>query len=69
MNYKRTSSVRSLLSLLRSCLYDESICTAIELDADGIQPSVLRETLENWPTSKPQPKALYTVPVRLTFIY
>lgn len=69
MNYKRTSSVRSPLSLLRSCLYDDAICIAIELDADGIQPSVLRETLENWPTAKPRPKALYTVPVRLLFIY
>ncbi|KAI0260454.1 pyridoxal phosphate-dependent transferase [Gloeopeniophorella convolvens] len=34
----------------------------IETDANGIQSRSLRETLETWPSSKPKPKILYTVP-------
>ena len=40
---------------------------AIQTDTEGIRPSVLRETLENWPAGKPMPKLLYTVPVRGSF--
>jgi len=34
----------------------------IETDAHGISASSLRSRLENWPTGKPLPKVLYTVP-------
>ncbi|KAI0034758.1 pyridoxal phosphate-dependent transferase [Vararia minispora EC-137] len=36
--------------------------TEVETDDHGIQSSSLRQILENWPASKPKPKALYTVP-------
>ena len=35
----------------------------VETDAEGIQSSSLRSILEQWPTEKPKPKVLYTVPV------
>jgi len=34
----------------------------VETDDDGIRDDVLRTILENWPPSKPKPKALYTIP-------
>ncbi|THH31490.1 hypothetical protein EUX98_g2696 [Antrodiella citrinella] len=34
----------------------------VETDANGISSSSLRNTLQNWPSSKPKPKVLYTVP-------
>ncbi|OSD06618.1 PLP-dependent transferase [Trametes coccinea BRFM310] len=34
----------------------------VPTDAQGIQSSSLRSTLENWPASKSKPKVLYTVP-------
>ncbi|KAH9986058.1 pyridoxal phosphate-dependent transferase [Russula vinacea] len=34
----------------------------VETDAEGLNPLSLRETLENWPSSKPKPKVLYTIP-------
>ncbi len=37
--------------------------TEIETDSRGICPASIRSALENWPTSKPKPKVLYTVPV------
>jgi len=39
-------------------------CEQIEVETDpmGLNPTSLRETLENWPTGKPKPKLLYTVP-------
>ncbi|KAI0342586.1 PLP-dependent transferase [Trametopsis cervina] len=39
-------------------------CDLIEVatDSDGISSQSLRSILENWPSSKPKPKALYTVP-------
>ncbi|KAI1796884.1 PLP-dependent transferase [Ganoderma leucocontextum] len=35
---------------------------AVPTDSQGILPSRLRSTLENWPAGKPKPKVLYTVP-------
>lgn len=35
----------------------------IKTDADGIDTTALRSTLENWPVDKALPKVLYTVPV------
>ncbi|GBE87948.1 Aminotransferase tdiD [Sparassis crispa] len=39
-------------------------CDLVEIptDSQGILSGSLRSTLENWPASKPKPKALYTVP-------
>ncbi|THG97515.1 hypothetical protein EW026_g4486 [Hermanssonia centrifuga] len=39
-------------------------CEIIEIETDsrGICPASIRSALENWPTSKPKPKVLYTVP-------
>ncbi|KAF9553975.1 PLP-dependent transferase [Agrocybe pediades] len=34
----------------------------VETDAQGIRSSSLRSILEQWPTDKPKPKVLYTVP-------
>jgi len=34
----------------------------VETDGEGINPLSLRQALENWPSSKPKPKVLYTVP-------
>ncbi|KAI9452456.1 PLP-dependent transferase [Russula earlei] len=34
----------------------------VETDVDGLKSLSLREILENWSTSKPKPKVLYTVP-------
>ncbi|TDL25730.1 PLP-dependent transferase [Rickenella mellea] len=34
----------------------------VPTDANGIKASSLREILDNWPSSKPKPKILYTVP-------
>ncbi|KAH8100867.1 PLP-dependent transferase [Cristinia sonorae] len=34
----------------------------VETDANGMCSHKLRQMLENWPTSKPKPKILYTVP-------
>ncbi|KAF4614086.1 hypothetical protein D9613_007470 [Agrocybe pediades] len=34
----------------------------VETDAQGIRSSSLRSILEQWPTNKPKPKVLYTVP-------
>ncbi|KAF4614087.1 hypothetical protein D9613_007471 [Agrocybe pediades] len=34
----------------------------VETDAHGIRASSLRSILEQWPTDKPKPKVLYTVP-------
>ena len=42
----------------------ESGFTEIETDAEGLSSSFLHEILENWPSSKPKPRILYTVPVR-----
>jgi len=36
--------------------------TEVNTDADGICSSDLSSILENWPTGKPKPKVLYTVP-------
>jgi tryptophan aminotransferase len=35
----------------------------VETDAEGLNSLSLRETLEKWPSSKPKPKVLYTIPV------
>ncbi|KAL1917420.1 uncharacterized protein VTP21DRAFT_3813 [Calcarisporiella thermophila] len=39
-------------------------CNLVEIntDANGLIPSHLRETLSNWPSDKPRPKVLYTIP-------
>ncbi|KAF7312725.1 PLP-dependent transferase [Mycena indigotica] len=34
----------------------------VEADADGISSDALRSILEQWPTSSPKPKILYTIP-------
>jgi tryptophan aminotransferase len=31
-------------------------------DGDGVRPDSLRKILESWPSDKPKPKALYTIP-------
>lgn len=36
----------------------------METDVEGLNSLSLREILESWPSSKPKPKVLYTVPVR-----
>lgn len=35
----------------------------VETDEEGISTSSLRSILESWPSDKPKPKVLYTVPV------
>lgn len=35
----------------------------MEADADGISSASLRAILEGWPTGKPKPRVLYTIPV------
>ncbi|EJD49564.1 TdiD protein [Auricularia subglabra TFB-10046 SS5] len=39
-------------------------CPAVEIetDADGVDPASLRASLESWPTDKPRPRVMYTVP-------
>jgi hypothetical protein len=48
----------------RDMLVSESKVTEVETDTKGLCSSSLREILESWPSSKPKPKILYTVPVR-----
>lgn len=46
----------------------DTVCASnlgVPTDSQGINASALRSTLENWPPSKPKPKILYTVPVRV----
>ena len=35
----------------------------VQTDSKGIDSTALRTLLDNWPTDKPKPKVLYTVPV------
>jgi len=37
--------------------------TGVDIDAFGMIPEKLEELLQNWPSGKPLPKALYTIPV------
>ena len=39
----------------------------VETDADGIRSDSLRSILESWPSGKPKPRILYTIPVRRHF--
>ncbi|KAF9057876.1 pyridoxal phosphate-dependent transferase [Panaeolus papilionaceus] len=45
-------------------VFNDRQCEKIEVETDehGICSSSLRSILEGWPTGKPKPKALYTVP-------
>ena len=36
---------------------------AVDVDENGIKTSVLADVLDNWDSSKPKPKAVYTIPV------
>jgi tryptophan aminotransferase len=38
--------------------------TEIETDAEGLSSLSLHKILESWPSTKPKPKVLYTIPVR-----
>lgn len=42
---------------------DLLLVAEVPTDAKGVCSHTLREMLENWPTGKPKPKVLYTVPV------
>ncbi len=35
----------------------------IDSDGEGLNPDVLENTLQNWPSGKAFPKVLYTVPI------
>jgi hypothetical protein len=48
----------------RTFSHTESGFTEVETDAEGLSSSSLREILENWPSSRPKPRILYTIPVR-----
>jgi len=50
------AGVIPLLDSLNAVMID------VEADSHGIKSSSLRVILETWPTSKPKPKVLYTVP-------
>jgi tryptophan aminotransferase len=54
-------------SVKRHPIYAKSEVTEVETDAEGINSLSLREVLESWPTSKPKPKILYTIPVRCCY--
>ena len=41
----------------------------VETDGEGLDSLSLREIIENWPSSKPRPKVLYTIPVRVRLIH
>ncbi|KAF8072229.1 PLP-dependent transferase [Lyophyllum atratum] len=41
---------------------DVHLLVEVETDADGISTSSLRSILEHWPSGKPRPRVLYTVP-------
>ena len=61
-----SSSVRRPLPFVgpEILLWLTSNVLAVPTDSQGILPSSLRSTLENWPAGKPKPRVLYTVPVR-----
>ncbi|KAI9439543.1 pyridoxal phosphate-dependent transferase [Lactarius indigo] len=45
-------------------IFETLLCDMIEIetDADGIVSQSLRNILDSWPSSKPKPKVLYTIP-------
>ena len=48
-------------------LDDVGSVAEVHTDADGIDSRSLRNILDSWPSSKPKPKILYTIPVRVLF--
>lgn len=39
----------------------------VQTNEEGLRPEHLQSIMENWPSDRPKPKALYTVPVRIRY--